>query len=151
MDASVRYDAISSDICSRNGTRTMDSKRRNLSEFISRNGNGNFNGRQLDFKLYCFTHISQVKFYLTLKPNFEFIFYSSILEAMGTEGGFCFYASFGILGFILIFLLLPETKGVSLDKMDELLSQGWIRGRKEQELNERLTQETANDSEESYE
>ena len=49
---------------------------------------------------------------------------------MGTEGGFCFYASFGILGFILIFLLLPETKGVSLDKMDELLSQGWIRGRK---------------------
>ena len=70
---------------------------------------------------------------------------------MGTEGGFCFYASFGILGFILIFLLLPETKGVSLDKMDELLSQGWIRGRKEQELNERLTQETANDSEESYE
>ena len=37
---------------------------------------------------------------------------------MGTEGGFCFYASFGILGFILIFLLLPETKGVSLDKMD---------------------------------
>ena len=49
---------------------------------------------------------------------------------MGTEGGFCFYASFGILGFILIFLLLPETKGVSLDKMDELLSQGWIRGKK---------------------
>ena len=44
---------------------------------------------------------------------------------MGTEGGFCFYACFGILGFILIFLLLPETKGVSLDKMDELLSQGW--------------------------
>ena len=77
---------------------------------------------------------------------------SSILEAMGTEGGFCFYASFGILGFILIFLLLPETKGVSLDKMDELLSQGWIRGRKEQELNERLTQETQEDSsEESYE
>ena len=76
----------------------------------------------------------------------------SILEAMGTEGGFCFYASFGILGFILIFLLLPETKGVSLDKMDELLSQGWIRGRKEQELNERLTQETQDDSsEESYE
>ena len=70
---------------------------------------------------------------------------------MGTEGGFCFYASFGILGFILIFLLLPETKGVSLDKMDELLSQGWIRGRKEQELNERLTQETVDDSEESYE
>lgn len=75
----------------------------------------------------------------------------SILEAMGTEGGFCFYASFGILGFILIFLLLPETKGVSLDKMDELLSQGWIRGRKEQELNERLTQETVDDSEESHE
>ena len=71
---------------------------------------------------------------------------------MGTEGGFCFYASFGILGFILIFLLLPETKGVSLDKMDELLSHGWIRGRKEQELNERLTQETQEDSsEESYE
>jgi len=77
--------------------------------------------------------------------------YFSILEAMGTEGGFCFYASFGILGFILIFLLLPETKGVSLDKMDELLSQGWIRGRKEQELNERLTQETVDDSEESHE
>ena len=69
---------------------------------------------------------------------------------MRTEGGFCFYASFGILGFILIFLLLPETKGVSLDKMDELLSQGWIRGRKEQELNERLTQEAVDDSEESH-
>ena len=79
------------------------------------------------------------------------MWYLSILEAMGTEGGFCFYASFGILGFILIFLLLPETKGVSLDKMDELLSQGWIRGRKEQELNERLTQETVDDSEESHE
>ena len=50
----------------------------------------------------------------------------SILEYFGTSGGFLFYAGFGILGFILILLLLPETKGVSLDQMDNLLQTGWI-------------------------
>ena len=149
MDASFRYDALPGNICPWYGPCPMDSQRGNISQFITRNGYGYFYSGQLDFELHCLANVSQVysdQCLPTIKP------FLSILEAMGTEGGFCFYASFGILGFILIFLLLPETKGVSLDKMDELLSQGWIRGSKEQELNERLTQETQEDSsEESYE
>lgn len=35
----------------------------------------------------------------------------SLLEALGGAGGFMFYAGFGVLGFIAIYLLLPETKG----------------------------------------
>ena len=50
----------------------------------------------------------------------------SILEYFGTSGGFLFYAGFGIVGFFLILLLLPETKRVSLDQMDKLLEKGWI-------------------------
>ena len=38
----------------------------------------------------------------------------SLLEALGGAGGFMFYAGFGVLGFIAIYLLLPETKGESL-------------------------------------
>merc|ERR1712227_724644 len=50
----------------------------------------------------------------------------SLLEALGGAGGFMFYAGFGVLGFIVIYLILPETKGIPLEKMDGLLSRGWI-------------------------
>ena len=36
----------------------------------------------------------------------------SLLEALGGAGGFMFYAGFGVLGFIVIYLILPETKGL---------------------------------------
>ena len=76
----------------------------------------------------------------------------SLLEALGGAGGFMFYAGFGVLGFIAIYLLLPETKGerlcqintievliilktnkleqiikgIPLEQMDTLLSRGWL-------------------------
>ena len=50
----------------------------------------------------------------------------SLLEALGTWGGFLFYAAQGVLALILFTLLLPETKGVNLDDMDKLLSRGWL-------------------------
>ena len=66
----------------------------------------------------------------------------SLLEALGGAGGFMFYAGFGVLGFIVIYLILPETKGlfstsniftiwlgIPLEKMDSLLSRGWIQTR----------------------
>ena len=45
----------------------------------------------------------------------------SLLEALGGAGGFMFYAGFGVLGFIVIYLILPETKGF-IHAMDTLIT-----------------------------
>ncbi|CBY18349.1 unnamed protein product [Oikopleura dioica] len=50
----------------------------------------------------------------------------SLLEAVGTAGGFLVYFIFGLLAFLIIFLFLPETKGVALEDIAEVLEQGWI-------------------------
>ena len=50
----------------------------------------------------------------------------SLLEAVGTAGGFLVYFFFGLLAFLIMFLFLPETKGVALEDIAEVLEQGWI-------------------------
>ena len=50
----------------------------------------------------------------------------SLLEAVGTAGGFLVYFFFGLLAFLVMFLFLPETKGVALEDIAEVLEQGWI-------------------------
>ena len=60
----------------------------------------------------------------------------SLLSLLGTWGGFLFYALQGILAFVTFLLLLPETKGISLDDMDTLLSRGWLQICKKNDLAE---------------
>ena len=49
-----------------------------------------------------------------------------MIKALGSWGGFLFYAAQGVLALILFGLFLPETKGINLEDMDKLLSKGWI-------------------------
>jgi len=49
----------------------------------------------------------------------------SILNALGTPGGFLLYFGFGILAFITMFLTLPETKSIPLEDIPSLLRRGW--------------------------
>ena len=44
---------------------------------------------------------------------------------LGGPGGFALYAGFGVLGFFVIYFTLPETKGVPLESIQDLLNQGW--------------------------
>lgn len=45
-----------------------------------------------------------------------------ILGAFGPIGAFGLYAGFNVVAFILIFLFLPETKGRTLEELDQVFS-----------------------------
>ncbi|KAI5449058.1 hypothetical protein NCC49_005362 [Naganishia albida] len=46
------------------------------------------------------------------------ITFPPMLRAMGPTGAFCFYAGLNVLAFIMIFHLVPETKGLTLEELD---------------------------------
>ncbi|CAG5091410.1 Oidioi.mRNA.OKI2018_I69.PAR.g13035.t1.cds [Oikopleura dioica] len=50
----------------------------------------------------------------------------SLLEAVGTAGGFLVYSIFALVALIVLFLFLPETKSVPLEDIAEVLEEGWI-------------------------
>jgi len=41
-------------------------------------------------------------------------------------GAFYLYTSFGVIGFIFFFLVLPETKSLTLEEMEVLFSGSWF-------------------------
>ena len=50
----------------------------------------------------------------------------SLLDAVGTAGGFLVYFIFALVAVLVLFLFLPETKGVPLEDIALVLEQGWI-------------------------
>ena len=50
------------------------------------------------------------------------ITFPSLQKAFTSTGAFCWYAGWNIIGFILVLLFLPETKGLSLEELDQVFS-----------------------------
>ncbi|GMK54949.1 hypothetical protein CspeluHIS016_0200050 [Cutaneotrichosporon spelunceum] len=50
------------------------------------------------------------------------ITFPAMKTAMTPLGAFCFYAGLSTIALILIFLLVPETKGISLEELDDVFS-----------------------------
>nr|XP_039253423.1 proton myo-inositol cotransporter-like [Styela clava] len=49
-----------------------------------------------------------------------------VSQMLTYQGAFLLYAGFAFLGFIFIFLFLPETKGKPLEEIEDLFSSRWI-------------------------
>ena len=45
---------------------------------------------------------------------------------MYVAGAFYLYAAFGVVGLIVFYLFLPETKGIALEDMEKLFSGSWF-------------------------
>lgn len=45
-----------------------------------------------------------------------------IQKAFGDTGGFCWYAAWNVFGWIFAYFLLPETKGLTLEELDNVFS-----------------------------
>lgn len=43
-----------------------------------------------------------------------------MMDSMTPAGGFCFYATWNAVGWVYAFFLLPETKGYSLEELDNI-------------------------------
>jgi hypothetical protein len=50
------------------------------------------------------------------------ITWPSLLKAFKPQGAFGWYAAWNIIGWVLILLFLPETKGLSLEELDQVFS-----------------------------
>ncbi|KAF1991320.1 putative MFS sugar transporter [Aulographum hederae CBS 113979] len=50
------------------------------------------------------------------------ITWPSLLEAFSPQGAFGWYAAWNIIGFVLVLLFLPETKGKTLEELDQVFS-----------------------------
>lgn len=50
------------------------------------------------------------------------ITWPSLLRAFSAQGAFGWYAGWNIIGFVLILLFLPETKGKTLEELDQVFS-----------------------------
>ncbi|CCH42360.1 putative membrane protein [Wickerhamomyces ciferrii] len=48
------------------------------------------------------------------------ITWPSMIDSFTPTGGFCFYAAWNIVGFFLVLWFLPETKGLTLEELDEI-------------------------------
>jgi len=48
------------------------------------------------------------------------ITWPSMITAFTPTGGFCFYGAWNIVGFFLVLFFLPETKGLTLEELDEI-------------------------------
>jgi len=51
------------------------------------------------------------------------ITYPSLQTAFTPTGAFCWYAAWNIVGFIAVLLFLPETKGLSLEELDQVFGE----------------------------
>lgn len=49
----------------------------------------------------------------------------SLTEALGSSGTFLLFAGFSIIGLVAIFFLVPETKGLAFEEVEELLRKGY--------------------------
>lgn len=57
--------------------------------------------------------------------GFNFILsltWPSLLKAFKPQGAFSYYAAWNIVGFLLVFFLVPETKGLTLEELDNVFS-----------------------------
>ncbi|MCJ1304815.1 hypothetical protein MMC08_007628 [Hypocenomyce scalaris] len=50
------------------------------------------------------------------------ITWPSLQTAFTTTGAFCWYAAWNIVGFVLVLLFMPETKGKTLEELDQVFS-----------------------------
>ena len=50
------------------------------------------------------------------------ITFPSLERSFTTTGAFCWYAGWNIVGWFLVLLFLPETKGLSLEELDQVFS-----------------------------
>lgn len=48
------------------------------------------------------------------------ITWPSMISSFTPTGGFCFYAAWNVVGFFLVLFFLPETKGLTLEELDEI-------------------------------
>ena len=53
---------------------------------------------------------------------FSGITWPSLLAAFKPQGAFGWYASWNIIGWVLVLLFLPETKGKTLEELDQVFS-----------------------------
>lgn len=57
---------------------------------------------------------------------YVFLFYRYFnFSVLISSGAFYLYDSFAVLGFIFLFLMLPETKEVSLEEVENLFAHPW--------------------------
>ncbi|XAR49743.1 hypothetical protein NMG60_11033032 [Bertholletia excelsa] len=49
----------------------------------------------------------------------------SLTEALGTAGTFLLFAGFSSIGLVLIYLLVPETKGLHFEEVERMLQEGY--------------------------
>lgn len=49
----------------------------------------------------------------------------SLTEALGSAGTFLLFAGFSLLGLIAIFFLVPETKGLQFEEVENILKKGY--------------------------
>uniref|UniRef100_A0A803M1K5 Major facilitator superfamily (MFS) profile domain-containing protein n=1 Tax=Chenopodium quinoa TaxID=63459 RepID=A0A803M1K5_CHEQI len=61
----------------------------------------------------------------------------TLTEALGSAGTFLLFAGFSIIGLILIYILVPETKGLPIEEVEHMLEKGFkprlLGGEKKQE------------------
>ncbi len=50
------------------------------------------------------------------------ITWPSLQHAFTNTGAFCWYAAWNIVGFVLVLLFMPETKGKTLEELDQIFS-----------------------------
>ena len=50
----------------------------------------------------------------------------------GVAGAFWLYTGFGVVGLIFVLLFVPETKGKSLEEVEELFKKPWCSGQSSQ-------------------
>lgn len=50
------------------------------------------------------------------------ITFPSLLAAFKPQGAFAFYATWNLIGFVLVLLFLPETKGKTLEELDQVFA-----------------------------
>ncbi|KAL5097509.1 hypothetical protein RYX36_001836 [Vicia faba] len=71
----------------------------------------------------------------------------SMIKALGTSGTFLLFAGFSLIGFVAIFLLVPETKGLQFEEVEKLLQKGFrpfpfnskkedVKGKGKEEMND---------------
>lgn len=71
----------------------------------------------LEIRSFAMASSTSVTWLLNFVVSFS---WPKLEEAWETEGAFFWYASFNLLGFVFTYFLLPETKGVALEDMDEV-------------------------------
>ncbi|KAG8174847.1 hypothetical protein JTE90_002393 [Oedothorax gibbosus] len=70
----------------------------------------------------CYSIATSVNWLCNFGVSLTFLM---LMQAMTKYGAFFFYVSLAVLGFIFLFVMLPETRGVSLEDVEGLFSHWW--------------------------